>query len=72
MAKNAISSIGELTVGSAINFDQAMNQFAASPEKAKLNCEYEETFKKYLYKQLRESFGDVATLWLRLLSKRVI
>lgn len=61
MAKNAISSIGELTVGSAINFDQAMNQFAASTGKSQAELgEYEETLKSIYTNNYGESFGDVA------------
>lgn len=61
MAKNAVSSIGELTVGSAINFDQAMNQFAASTGKGQAELgEYEETLKSIYTNNYGESFGDVA------------
>lgn len=61
MAKSAVSSIGELTVGSAINFDQAMNQFAASTGKGQAELgEYEETLKSIYTNNYGDSFEDVA------------
>lgn len=73
MAKNAISSIGELTVGSAINFDQAMNQFAASTGKSQAELgEYEETLKVFIQTTTGNRSEMLPTLWLRLLSKWVI
>lgn len=69
MAKSAVSSIGELTVGSAINFDQAMNQFAASTGKGQAELgEYEETLKVFIPITTGILLKTLPMQWQRLLS----